>query len=443
MATFMPFRALRYNPQRAGAPLGDLICPPYDVIDAASQDALYKKSPSNIVRVELTKTEAGEAPDARYARAAKTLNEWLAGGVLAQDGKPAFYVYEQTFDIAYGGASRSQVVTRRGVFGAIKLEPFGTGCVYPHEETFGGPKADRLNLMRASATCVSPVFGLVPDTDRAFAALLEKAAGARKPDCEFTEESGIVNRVWVATDEAWCAALSKQLAPASVYIADGHHRYETFCNYRNERRAADNDPDGALDKDYNHGLIVLVPMSDAGLFILPTHRLIQAAPGLAKESFLKESAALFAQRPATDAELFQLAEEQTGPVKFGVVFSDGSKMILDAKPAAVAAMQKAAPAKSAAWRELDVAVLQELVLKGLLKLSEEKVLRKEGISYTPDTRAALSRVTATGGAYVMGFVLRPTRIEQVQAVASAGEKMPQKSTYFFPKLLTGLVIRKL
>ncbi|MCY3024175.1 MAG: DUF1015 domain-containing protein [Planctomycetota bacterium] len=452
MATVRPFRALRYDQGKAGAPLSALICPPYDVIDPALQEALYRKSPYNVVRVELGKQFPGDAPGHdRYARGAETLATWSGEGILAQDAKPAFYLYEQTFDIASGGASRSQVVVRRGIFGAIKLEPFGTGCVYPHEETFGGPKADRLNLMRACAANMSPVFGLVPDETNVISGLLRVGVTLKAPDMELTQDNGVVERVWVLDDTGWCAALSDHLGTRKVFIADGHHRYETACNYRDERRKADNDPDGKLDKDYNYTLMVCVPMSDPGLYILPTHRLIQEAPGLSAEQFLRDAAALFEQRDASEAELLQLAEEQSGPVRFGVAFKDRGLKIITATPQAAEAMKRAtaglpssaAPARSDAWRGLDVAVLQELVLKGMLRLSEEQVLRKEGISYTPDTRQALAKVTAPGSPYVMGFILRPTLIEQVRAVATAGEKMPQKSTYFYPKLLTGLVIRKL
>jgi len=444
VAILRPFNALRYDLAQAGARLEQLICPPYDVIDPALQEALHRKSPHNIVHVELAQACPGDAPGKdRYSRAAATLHDWIARGVLRRDERPAFYVYEQTFDIARGGASRSKLLTRRGFFGAIKLEPFGTGCVYPHEETFGGPKADRLDLMRACAANVSPVFGLIPDEDNAIAGLLQTAVRLAPPAAQATEDNGVVNKLWVVNDPGWCRKLSAQLGSKNIFIADGHHRYETACNYRNERRQADGDPEGKLDRDYDYGLMVCVPMSDAGLYILPTHRLIQAAPGLSPQGFLRAAAPLFDLQDATDKELCALAEGQAGAVKFGAVFSDGSRKILVAKPQAALAMKRAVAAKSESWRGLDVALLQELVLKGLLGLSEEKVLRKEGISYTPETRQAIAKVTAPGGPYVMGFILRPTLIEQVRAVATGGEKMPQKSTYFFPKLTTGLVMRGL
>ena len=444
MSIVKPFHALRYNPSKAGGAPGDWVCPPYDVIDGPMQAALYARNPHNIVRVEFGKTAPGDKPGSdRYSRAAATFKDWIAAQVLARDAKDAFYLYEQTFDIASGGASRSKVVTRRGIFGALKLEPFGTGSVFPHEETFGGPKADRLALMQACAANLSPVFGLFPDAEHTIARLLSKGVTLKSPAMELTEASGVVNKLWVIDDAVWIGEMSRALAQKNCFIADGHHRYETSCNYRNERRENDGDPSGALDKAYNYTLMMCVPMSDPGLYILPTHRLIQKAPNVSKASFVAASKPLFDFRDATESELLQLAEEESGPVRIGVIYKDGARAIMSVKPDAVSsAMKKAQPNKSAAWRALDVSVLQELVLKGALKLSEEKVLRKEGVSYTPDTRAAIDRVTAHEGAYEMGFILRPTLIGQVEEVAKGGEKMPQKSTYFYPKLLTGMVFKE-
>ena len=444
MAIVKPFRALRYNLSRVSGTAADVVCPPYDVIDAAMQNALYERNPYNVVRVEFGKTTPEDkAGHDRYSRAAETFKDWIASNVLTPDAKESFYLYEQTFDIASGGASRSEVVVRRGIFGAVKLEPFGTGCVYPHEETFGAPKADRLSLMQACAANLSPVFGLVPDEDSVISKLLEKGVKSKPAAVELTEANGVVNKLWVIDDSAWCKAMSDALASKNCFIADGHHRYETSCNYRDERRATDGDAAGSLDKAYNYTLMMCVPMSDPGLYILPTHRLIQKAPGVSKESFLAASKQFFDPADASESDLLKLAEEETGPVRIGVIYKDGSRHILSVKPSVAAAMKAAQPNKSAAWHDLDVSVLQELVLKGALKLSEEKVLRKEGVSYTPDTRQAIARVTAKDGAYEMGFILRPTRIDQVRDVAAGGEKMPQKSTYFYPKLLTGLVVRKL
>jgi len=443
VAVIQPFSALRYDVVKAGAPASALVCPPYDVIDTALQNALYARSTYNVVRVEYGKTKSGDSTgDDRYTRAAAELSRWIAEGVLRRDARPAFYVYEQIFDIASGGASQSKVVARRGVFGALKLEPFGTGSVYPHEETFGGPKADRLALMRACKANLSPVFGLVPDDDASLSRALAAVAVDRNADMEVVESNGVQNRLWVVDEPARCTELRALLNGRNVFIADGHHRYETCCTYRNERREHAKDSEGKLSGPYESTLMMCVPMSDPGLYILPTHRLIHSSPAANKDTFLREASGLFAIHDACEADLLALAEETSGPMRIGVIFSDGARYVLAATAASAEALRAAAPSKSAEWQGLDVAVLQELLLKGVLRLSEEKVLKKEGVSYTPNARQALANVTAADGPYAMGFILRPTRIEQVRAVSLAGEKMPQKSTYFYPKLLTGLVLRE-
>ncbi|MFH0938868.1 MAG: DUF1015 domain-containing protein, partial [Planctomycetota bacterium] len=339
MAIVKPFRALRYDPKIIQTHISAVICPPYDVITPTMQQALYDKSPYNVVRIELGQQSENDSPgNDRYSRAAATLNGWMRDRVLKSGEEQCFYLYEQTFDIASGGASRSQVVTRRGIFGAIKLEPFGTGSVFPHEETFGGPKADRLKLMQACSAMLSPVFGLVPDEHNVLTELLKKGGQQQAPDIEIIEETGIINKLWAISNQEWCRAVADELRSRHVYIADGHHRYETACNYRDERRQADCDPDGKLDRDYNYGLMMCVPMSDPGLYILPTHRLIQAAPGISKESFLNDSAELFEQCLATESDLLAVAEEEQGSIKFGVIFKDGTRYILTAKSVAAVAM---------------------------------------------------------------------------------------------------------
>jgi uncharacterized protein (DUF1015 family) len=444
MAIVRPFKGLRYNPEKIQGSLADVIAPPYDVISLAEQDALYRRSSHNVVRLILNREYDGDGPgDNRYTRAACKLNEWVKDNVLRQDEMPAFYVYEQTFDIAAGGAARSKILTRRGVLTALKLEPFGEGCVYPHEETFSGPKADRLMLTRACRANLSPVFGLTPDADGSLAGLLADCCVQFKPQMEVKEDSGVLNRLWVVDDPVWTKKMTDAFTPCGVYIADGHHRYETACNYRNERRAQKNGNGGGVegDRDYDYVLMMCVPMSDPGLHILPTHRLIHALPDFSAEKFLKKALALFDVTEATEDSLTALAEQEEGAIRIGVVFNQGGLRILKIKPDGMEAMRNLAPKCSEAWRELDVSVLHELLLKGVLGLSEENVLRKEGVTYVKDARETILRVQAEP-AFSLGFILRPTRIEQVRVVAAGGERMPHKSTYFFPKLLSGMVIRK-
>ncbi|MEI6235512.1 MAG: DUF1015 domain-containing protein, partial [Planctomycetota bacterium] len=204
MAIVKSFRALRYNAATIKGTAADVVCPPYDVIDGAMQDALYNRNPYNVVRVEFGKTTPDDkAGHDRYTRAAHTFKEWIATNILTKESANSFYLYEQTFDIASGGASTSKVVVRRGIFGAVKLEPFGTGCVYPHEETFGAPKADRLSLMQACAANLSPIFGLFPDEDNAISKLLAQGVAMKAPAVELTEANGVVNKLWAIDDPKW------------------------------------------------------------------------------------------------------------------------------------------------------------------------------------------------------------------------------------------------
>lgn len=443
MATLQPFPALRFNPRRINGPLASVVAPPYDVISWEDQDRLHKKSPHNVIRLILSRQYDGDGPgDNRYTRAAKTLQTWLDDEVLVEDAQPAFYVYEQTFETAGGPSSGARRLVRRGVLGALQLEPFGEGCVFPHEETFSAPKADRLNLVRECRANLSPVFGLVTDADSAVVRLLARATAQAQPDAEVTEESGVLNRLWVLSEPEFCEALRQALAPRKVFIADGHHRYETACTYRNERRAHDSQPGSKRERAYDSVLMMLVPVSDPGLNILPTHRLVQAGAGFSAQQFLSKSAELFERQPATEAALRALAGEEGGPPKFGLVLAGGGKFILAAQPGCEAAMARTAPDRSAAWRGLDVAVLHELILRGLVGLNGAEVPHKHGITYTKEVSEVFARM-APQGEFDLGFVLRPTRIEQVRAVAEDGERMPQKSTYFYPKLLSGLVMRKL
>jgi len=445
VATIIPFPAFRYNDARINGSMDDVVAPPYDVISVEDQDALYRRSPHNVVRLILGRQYDGDGPgDNRYTRSAKTLEQWMDEEVLVQDAQPSYYVYEQEFEVVTGADARRVKHTRRGVLAALKLESFGTGQVYPHEETFASHKTDRLMLTRACRANLSPVFGLMPDEKGEIVALLEKAAKG-KPTVEVREANGVLNRMWVVSDPAFCAALSAACAPQKVFIADGHHRYETACNYREERKANDSQPGNKNPRPYDYVTMMCVPFNDPGLHILPTHRLVNAPAGFDAPKFVSKVGELFDVKDASDAELIALSESASGPVAFGLLLAGGVKKILAAKPGVAEAMKKVAPGKSAAWQGLDVAVLHELILKGMAGLQEANghgTGHKHAVTYTKDVREVIAAL-GKQGEFQLGIVMRPTRIEQVRDVSLIGEKMPHKSTYFYPKLLSGLVIRKL
>src|SRR5947209_7520762 len=274
MADVRTGRFYRYNLGRVGA-LGDVVAPPYDVIDPALQQALYDRSPYNVIRLILNQESPSDTEaDNRYTRAANTLRDWQRDDVLIQDSARSLYVYHQDFEV------EGQRFTRKGFLARVRLEPFGSGRIYPHEETLAGPKADRLKLFRATHMNLSPVFGLYPDPQGAVTAELEKAVGRSLP-LEAVDHLGVTSRLWPVHDQHTVSAVTGLLGPKPVFIADGHHRYETGLRYLEERREAGEVRDE--EAPANFILMMLVSMSDPGLVILPTHRLISGLPELRAE----------------------------------------------------------------------------------------------------------------------------------------------------------------
>src|SRR5262245_37992105 len=271
MADIRAFRAFRYDLGRVGT-LGDVVAPPYDVIDPALQRALYDRSPYNVVRLILNKEEPTDtATENRYTRAARFLREWRHDGILAQDSARALYVYHQEFEV------ERQRYTRRGFLARVRLERFGEGKIYPHEETLAGPKADRLKLLQATAMNLSPVFGLFPDEAGEVQAVFDRAVGRTLP-LEATDHLGVVHRLWPVSDQRAVSAVTGLMGPKPIFIADGHHRYETAVRYLDQRREAGEVRDA--ESAANFVLMMLVSMNDPGLAILPTHRLVSGIPSL-------------------------------------------------------------------------------------------------------------------------------------------------------------------
>ena len=269
--TYIPFRAVRYDIARVGT-LSDVVAPPYDVIGTALQDKLYEASPHNVIRLELNRDEPGDSGSVdRYTKAARTLKEWLREKFLRQDDHPAIYVYDQTFRVD------GKEHTRKGFMARVRLEPIGQGKIYPHEQTLAGPKADRLALYHATGFNLSPVFGLYPDTALEVQRAIEAGLRDRTP-LVATDHLGVENRLWILTDQEAHTAVSGLMAAKPVFIADGHHRYETALKYRDEVVRSGNY--SGHDDPSNFCLMMLVGMSDPGLLILPTHRLVSGYPGL-------------------------------------------------------------------------------------------------------------------------------------------------------------------
>ena len=431
MPEIQPFRGVRYDMARVGT-MSDVVAPPYDVIDAELQNRLYDASPYNIIRLELNREEPGDDPTrSRYDRAARFLKDWSRDGILRPDDQQALYVYHQTFEV--GG----QTHTRKGFLARVRLEPFGQGKIYPHEQTLSGPKADRLALFNATKYNLSPIFGLYPDPNAEVLQAVEAGLRDRTP-VEAIDHLGVRNRLWAVTDQEVHTAVQGLMASKSIFIADGHHRYETGVKFRDDLAAS-----GGLSGPNDPAqfcMMMLVGMSDLGLLILPTHRLVSGFPGLDAETLSQKLAPQFDIRSVGKGpEGAQAAWEEieTGGdqdlLAFGTRKDD---QWLLARLRSDERMDQLAPDQSPDWRSLGVSILHELVLKDLLK---------------PETPAACRYVhqleevntdLAAGGCD-LACLVPPTSMAHVESIASNLEKMPPKSTYFYPKLLSGLVINPL
>jgi uncharacterized protein (DUF1015 family) len=454
MADVRPVPGIRYAP---ATDLAAVVTPPYDVISPEAQARYYERSPENIIRLELGRDEPDDDElDNRYTRAATTFADWRLRGVLQQD-TPALYLYEQRFTTpALDGGER----TRLSLLARVRIEPWEAGVVLPHERTLSKPKSDRLKLARATAATLSPIMALYDDPRGELAKALAKPL-KRAPDVAFSDESGESHRLWAVRDAALIERVASFFRDRQLYIADGHHRYETALTYREELREARRElpPEDAA----NFTLMALSAIEDPGLVVLPTHRIVRGVAPERLAEFQRDLEGLFEVTPL-DAEgeapdvTRALAEASDGGqrVAFALVAPDGVRLLrlTDAGRAAMDDLASGASGSSgssgssdagasAAWRELDVAVLHELVLARGLSVSEQAIRAGEHVIYTRDAQAALDAVRSGADGAQVAFLLNPTPPAAIRDVARAGDRMPQKSTYFYPKLITGLLINPL
>lgn len=431
MTNIRPFQGLRYDPDKF-CDLSDVITMPYDRIHDAEQAQYYDLSPYNYVRI----IQGRRAPDDTaennvYTRARGYMHNWLAEEAFVRDPAPALYVLEQTF-ITPDGVEH----TRRGLAAALELTPFDEGVVLPHEHTLSGPKVDRLNLTRATAMSWEHIFILYPDETGAINTLLQPFLNSHMPALvrEQVIEPDVEQAFWVINDPEVIAAVVAEMATKQpLIIADGHHRYETALNYRDEMRQQH--PDAPANAAFNYVMVTFVSMNDPGLVILPTHRLTHSYTALDGKALLKALEPYFVVEPVADRAALEagLAAAALEHPRYG--FYDGDYTLLTLKT--LNAMAALAPDRDQHWRALDVAVLHELLIEHVMGLSKESVRRLENLAYLRDPDSGYIAVDK-GEADFM-FLLNPTRIEQVQACTVAGERMPQKSTDFFPKVVSGLV----
>lgn len=435
MAQIIPFRGTLYDQAAVGS-IRDVVAPPYDIIDAAAQKTLHDRHPQNIIRLELGVDYPGDdATSNRYTRAADTLRSWITGGALKRDAHPAIYYHT----IEYAPPSSDARATRRTLRGFLtttKLEPLDSGQIYPHENTRSAAKTDRLNLLKACKANLSPIWLLYSDPQNVILDLLERAVKAQPPRIDFVDDNGCRQQLWAVTDPAMLGHLVEMMRGKPLFIADGHHRYETAVNYQRFRR----EQAGTREtlSSYDGVLMLLSPLEDPGLTVLPTHRVtttslpsyaaIQAELG---EQFeFTEFSFSNAKKPAVRAQFIETLRThgRTAPT-FGLALKGEPRYAtLSLKPAHRPDVNASPRAR------LDVSLLQQLIVAALCPSQQSQ----EAILYTKDDHEALDWVengTGTGA-----LLLNATKVSEVQAVAKAGERMPHKSTYFYPKPLTGLVI---
>jgi len=433
MPEIQAFRGIRYNLGRVGS-LGDVVTPPYDVIGPELQDHFYKQHPNSFIRIDLNRIEPGDDDEVnnRYTRAAKFYKRWLDDGVLTPEANPAIYVYHQEF------TAEGATYTRRGFLCRQLLSRFGEGKVFPHEETLPAAKVDRLMLTVVTKAQMSPIFGLYPDPECATNALLDEAIADKTP-LVVTDHLGVVHRLWPVTDVAVVAKLSALMGPKPLFIADGHHRYETACNYRQQIYDS-----GFLSPEHpaNHTLMMCVAMDDPGLVVLPTHRLFHGVPALSSDELAAKLDPYFTTRPAGEgpeaaASVWEDIETSGDQSSIGLYAQkDGRWLIATLTDAGRARMADVAKDHTEAWQSLGVSLLHRLIVDDILGCKD---LPKPGYVHLIDEVIEGLRT----GEYPLAAVVMPATVDDVRTISMSGERMPAKSTYFYPKLLSGLVVNPL
>ena len=422
MAIIRPFKGLRFDCEKAGK-IEELVCPPYDIISEEQRQDYLKQNENNIIRLELPK---GEDP---YAQAGKTLKTFLDKGILKRDEKDSVYIYEEEFTV--GNVTRSF----KGCIVRVKLEEFSKGIVLPHEETLSKAKEDRFNLMKATNCNFSQIYSLFNDPAHSVTAWLDRYS-KEQPISELTDHEGVTHRLWAVTDKMAIAVLCCEFEDKKLYIADGHHRYETALNYRNYCRE-----NGIGNESRDDVMMMLVDMEHPGLLVLPTHRIVRNLEGFDAKSMIAKCKDYFDITDYSGTESIEaVLKEQYDQGKKAFAFYSGgnSYQLLVLKD--TDAVKKLLPEKSESYCGLDVSVLHTLVLEKNFGIDAENMAKQINLTYVKKQEDALSSVDS--GKAQCAFILNPTRVEEIRDVALAGEKMPQKSTYFYPKLITGLVMNQ-
>ncbi|KKO19477.1 MAG: DUF1015 domain-containing protein [Candidatus Brocadia sp.] len=435
MAIIKPFRGLRYN-QDVITDLSSVMTPPYDVISPQEQERYYQTHPNNIIRLDFGKDFPNDTEKAnKYTRAAEFLGAWRKNGIIKREDTPAIYIYDQEF------LSGTEWLVRRGFIALVKLEPFDKGSIYPHEQTLPGPKVDRLKLTQACQANLSSIFALFPDEHNAIDADLLTMTDTR-PAIDFVDDTRVKNRLWVIKDEQKINSLVARMKEKPLFIADGHHRYETALVYKEQMQKENGNPRNDLPSDYV--MMVCVSMNNNGLKILPAHRLVRNIKNYRFDQILpllQESFKVELLGKGCTVKDF-MSHLNNGSEAHAFIMYEGQE---DAYYKLQLSNEKVLDVVFAAdhpeWRRLDAGILHGVIIDKILGIAASDVTAKDYVKYVKDEADAISFVQS--GQYQLAFFLKPTRIEQVREIASARKVMPPKSTYFYPKLVTGIVINSL
>lgn len=436
MAKVIPFRGLRYNTEKFPN-LDAVTAPPYDIISPEQQQALYEKDDSNVVRLDFgMEFSEDTVNENRYTRSAELLTQWIQEQKLVFEEKPAIYIYEQIFTLEKEKSPHSL----KGIISLVGLEEFSKKVVLPHEETISKAKEDRLHLMKTTASNMSQIYSLYMDDEKTIAHWVD-AQSAKEPDLSFMAD-GILQNIWIVKDEAVNAQITALFEEKQVFIADGHHRYETALNYRKFRHQEDGTEEGTMNYDYV--MMMLVPMDDNGLFVFPTHRMLRGLENFDEQllvGFLTEEFTV-SKIYFTEGDYAEIITDRLSntvdETLFGLYTGQNYYYLLNLKHTRT--LDEKFADRSEAYRHLDVTVLHSLILEQYLGIDEENMKNQKNLVYTRDAHEAISAVQ--NGEFNCAFLINPTKVSEIKEVAQANEKMPQKSTYFWPKLVTGIVINK-
>jgi uncharacterized protein (DUF1015 family) len=444
MAKVFPFRAFRYNPEHA--PIERVLTQPYDKISPAMQDKYYSSSPYNLITLEKGRAYADDAAGSNvYTRAAAAIQEWIRDGIVVQDPAASFYGYTQEYTVP----GTSERATRRGFIGAGQLEEYSAGVIYRHEHTLSGPKADRLELLRHTRMSTGQLFLIYSDAQRRVDAVLSEAESAAPPTAEMTDEYSVMHRLWVIAEPQRVAAIRDAMAEQKLVIADGHHRYETALNYRNERRKEAGEK-SAADAPYERAMMTFINTQGAGLTILPTHRVVAKLREFNWPELRRHLEPWFTAESVPFAD--ESGKEKAREEFLAKLVAERAKRAIGVYPSAAAGsrafyiltlregvdLSRLLPNVSPLQRELDVVLLHDGILEPGLGITPQSVKAEANLTYEREAAAAIEAVDS--GAAQVAFLLNACDVEQVVKIATAGEVMPQKSTDFYPKLMSGITM---